>query len=122
MSLIITSGTVRPYESWKAVTGSGHTLSVPVAVVCALRDRICGYSSEQLLITHLIVILEKIRNSSIYHLTAAPIKKYCETTKILIFLFPPPCMNLGFLGTPYLEYSYQAWHTFTAICPGPTKV
>lgn len=62
MSLIITSGTVRPYESWETVTGSRHTLSVPVAVVCALRDRICGYSNEQvyLLITHQIVILEQI--------------------------------------------------------------
>lgn len=47
MSLIITSGTVRPYESWEAVTGSRHTLSVPVTVVCALRDRICGEGGER---------------------------------------------------------------------------
>lgn len=62
MSLIITSGTVRPYESWEAVTGSRHTLSVPVTVVCALRDRICGEGGEQvqLLITHQVVILGQI--------------------------------------------------------------
>lgn len=60
MRLLITSGTVRPYESWEAVTGSRHTLSVSVTVVSALSNRICGYSSEKLLITHQTVILEKL--------------------------------------------------------------
>lgn len=39
--VIITSGAVRPDESWKAVAGPSHALAVPIAVVCALGDRVC---------------------------------------------------------------------------------
>lgn len=46
-SRIITSGAVGPYEPWEAVTGTCHTLSVAIAVVRALGDRICEQGRKQ---------------------------------------------------------------------------
>lgn len=85
-SWIITSGAVRPYEPWEAVTGSCHALSVAVAVVRALGDRICKCrGSSGLLIAHQVVTLKEILNSSIYPLKAAQFKRRSKMTEIFFF-------------------------------------